>query len=311
MTNRPSEEEQVNIVKKNFLPHVRATMGGQYYPHFRALREAGVEIKEGLGKTEVQPKKVSGQFTPRKYDKPVSAAVSTINNISQPTTSWAPESRPVPVRREYTELHAPLSKVYQALLSRNLIKPLDPRPLPNPLPRNFKTDAHCAFHQTAGHTTDQCFHLRNIIQDLIDRGTIAPPANPKPDTTHNPLPNHANAIFLEENPEFDPSTQIIPIHSPKPLQIFPYFLLHPTSLADQALSLLTRACIAVRTRSRNGSMKLSEVLNQLLEFGLKLPSQMSIDCQRFSTLFLEARKWARESDSWVVPTDEVSLDDVV
>ena len=58
-------------------------------------------------------------------------------------------------------------------------------------------------------------------------------------------------------------------------------------------------------------MELSEVLNQLLEFRLKLPSQMIIDCQRFSTLFLEERKWARESDSWVVPIDEVSLDDVV
>ena len=66
-------------------------MGGQYYPHFPALREAGVEIEESLVKIEVEPKKVSGQFTPRKYDKPANATVSTINNISQPTTSWYPK----------------------------------------------------------------------------------------------------------------------------------------------------------------------------------------------------------------------------
>jgi len=34
ITNRTSKEEHVSIVKKNFISHVRATMGGQYYPHF-------------------------------------------------------------------------------------------------------------------------------------------------------------------------------------------------------------------------------------------------------------------------------------
>ena len=82
MTNRLSEDEQVNIVKKNFLPHVQATMGGQYYPHFWDLIEIWVEIEEGLAKTYVEPKKVSRQFTPRKYDKPASVAVLTISNIS-------------------------------------------------------------------------------------------------------------------------------------------------------------------------------------------------------------------------------------
>jgi len=117
MTNRHFEDEQVSIMKKNLLPHVRAMMGGQYYPHFRALWEAGVEIEEGLAKTEVEPKKVSGQFTPRKYEKLTNPTVSTINNISQLATSWAPESCPNPIKKEYTELHAPLSKVYQSLLS--------------------------------------------------------------------------------------------------------------------------------------------------------------------------------------------------
>ena len=100
MTNRPFEEELVNIVKKSFLPHIQATMGGQYYPHFWALIEVEVEIEEGLAKKEAELRKVIGQSTPQKYDKPASAAVSTINNISQPTTSWAPESRPAPIRRE-------------------------------------------------------------------------------------------------------------------------------------------------------------------------------------------------------------------
>ena len=92
----------------------------------------------------------------------------------------------------------------------NLGNELGSRPLPNPLPKNFKPDARCNFHQSVDHTTDQCFHLPNIIRGLIDRGIIAPPVNPKPNNTHNPLPNHTNAIFLEEDPEFDPSTHIVP-----------------------------------------------------------------------------------------------------
>ena len=58
-------------------------------------------------------------------------------------------------------------------------------------------------------------------------------------------------------------------------------------------------------------MELLVKLNKLLEFGMKFPSEMTIDCQKFNTLFTEARKWARESNNLMVPVNEVSLDNVV
>ena len=107
----------------------------------------------------------------------------------------------------------PISKVFEKLKEKGLLKPLDPKPVPNPLPARFDVSKRCAFHQGLGHDTDKCFSLRHAIQDLIDTKVIAPPT--RPSITNNPFPNHnfgrgprINCLMSKEEGEKDPSELI-------------------------------------------------------------------------------------------------------
>ena len=89
---------------------------------------------------------------------------------------------------EFHELYMPMSQVFDKLKAKGLLKPLDPKPIPNPLLSKFDVNKRCAYHQIPGHDTDRCFTLRHAIQDLIDNKVIVPPT--RPSITNNPLPNH-------------------------------------------------------------------------------------------------------------------------
>ena len=103
-----------------------------------------------------------------------------------------------------------VSKVFEKLKAKGLLKPLDPRPIPNPLPIRFDVTKRCAYHQSPGHDTDKCFGLCHADQDLIENKVIIPPT--RPSVTNNPLPNHnfgrgprINYLMIEEESEEDPS----------------------------------------------------------------------------------------------------------
>ena len=95
-------------------------------------------------------------------------------------------------KRAFIELSMPLGLVYKKALEAGLIKPLEPRALPNPLPRGHNANEYCDYHQEPRHKTDVCRNLRHRIQDLIDNKLILPP-RPRPNITTNPLPNHGQA----------------------------------------------------------------------------------------------------------------------
>ena len=49
----------------------------------------------------------------------------------------------------------------------------NPRPFdPNPRPSWWKEAAYCDYHQNKGHSTLNCFNLKDKIQDLIDDGEL-------------------------------------------------------------------------------------------------------------------------------------------
>ena len=94
--------------------------------------------------------------------------------------------------------------MFDKLKAKGLLKPLDPRPIPNSLPLKFYVNKRCAYHQILGHDTDRCFTLRHEIQDLIDNTVLASPT--RPSITNNPLPNHnfgkgprVNCLMTEED----------------------------------------------------------------------------------------------------------------
>ena len=106
-----------------------------------------------------------------------------------------------------------MSQVFEKLKPKGLLKPLDPRLIPNPLRARFDVSKRYAYHQSPSHDTDKCFGLRYAIQDLIYTKVIAPPT--RPSITNNPLPNHnfgrgsrINSLMTEEEGENDSSKLI-------------------------------------------------------------------------------------------------------
>ena len=46
MMNKPSEEEQIQMVVKNLLPIYHEHLFAQYFPHFKALIIAGTQVED-------------------------------------------------------------------------------------------------------------------------------------------------------------------------------------------------------------------------------------------------------------------------
>ena len=99
--------------------------------------------------------------------------------------------------------------MFEKLKAKGLLKPLDPRPIINPLPTKFDVSKRCAYHQGPDHDTNKCYNLHCAIQDLIDTKVIAPPT--RLNITNNPLINHnfgrgprINCLILEEEGGEDP-----------------------------------------------------------------------------------------------------------
>ena len=83
-----------------------------------------------------------------------------------------------------------MSRVLEKLARQGLLKPMEPKPLPNPLPSHYNLSLYCHFHQQKGHDTDNCVRLKHEIQDLIDSRKIPDPEKDQPNTHRNPLPNY-------------------------------------------------------------------------------------------------------------------------
>ena len=87
-----------------------------------------------------------------------------------------------------------LTQAYENLSSKGFIKPLDPTPMPNPIPSTWNLNEYCHYHQKFGHKTDNCFCLKYEIQDLIDNGTLQNPnIITKPNIRKKPSPDYHRA----------------------------------------------------------------------------------------------------------------------
>ncbi|KAF5932134.1 hypothetical protein HYC85_028305 [Camellia sinensis] len=208
----------------------------------------GVQIedamKQGLiDQDREQPRKT---FNRNNNTSSSGAATTRASEVSMVTTIPPPLPRPMAAspffgasgsntqttrfqprgQRTFTPLYMPLSKALGVLIKKGHLKPLEPRPLPNPLPPSHNPAKYCAYHQQHGHDTDQCFRLCHEIQDLIDKQVIVPPE--KPNVTTNPLPSHNQAPppkrinFIQTGVVFyNPNIYITPSHLLKPEVLLP------------------------------------------------------------------------------------------
>nr|CAN70565.1 hypothetical protein VITISV_035222 [Vitis vinifera] len=92
--------------------------------------------------------------------------------VTVPQDRFPPHRR---CRRHFSDLSAPLSRVFEMFQAMGFLAPLAPRALPDPVPPQFRLDLYCAYHQSVGHHTDRCTALRHAIQDIVDSGTFGHP----------------------------------------------------------------------------------------------------------------------------------------
>ncbi|GLJ07896.1 hypothetical protein SUGI_0076310 [Cryptomeria japonica] len=94
-----------------------------------------------------------------------SGSSSTNNQVNTQTTSKS--------RRKYTPLGEPLESVFKKLVANKIITIPDFPPYePIVKPNWWNDDEYCEFHKIKGHKIGNYHQLKNIIQDLIDRGDI-------------------------------------------------------------------------------------------------------------------------------------------
>ncbi|KAL7260055.1 hypothetical protein ACSBR1_005839 [Camellia fascicularis] len=134
-----------------------------------------VENRDGDRRTKTVPSNPNPAPGKDQRAKAASAdPFASASGKSQQTSKYLPRGR-----RAFHALYMPFSKALQILVKKGHLKPLEPRPLTNPLPAKHDGTQYCAYHQQTGHTTDNCFRLRHEVQDLFDNGVVLPPSSAK------------------------------------------------------------------------------------------------------------------------------------
>ena len=105
--------------------------------------------------------------------------------------------------------------LYAYLLERKLVIPLFQRPKEVPLPPGFDPFKKWEHHFRAeGHTLEECFHLKNLVQVLIDNKLIQFDNTTALNIVTDPLPPHqegnVNAIITMEEKVLDFSSPSFP-----------------------------------------------------------------------------------------------------
>ena len=159
MRSRPSEKDQIKMIIKGTKPSIynKLRRMTSMISDFRQLTETVMDIEE----EEAENKKSRGQWQDRKSNGGSSRNEDAEVNMVQ--------------KRLFSNLREPMSQIFEKLKRQGLLRPLKPKPVPDPLPSKINPSLHCAFHQFPGHETDRCARLRHEIQNLIDAGKIPDP----------------------------------------------------------------------------------------------------------------------------------------
>ena len=109
----------------------------------------------------------------------------------------------------------PITDLYAYLLERKLETPMFYRSREGPPSPGFDPSKKCKHHFGAkGHILEECHHLRDCVQDLIDNKLIQFDNATAPNIITNPLPPHqegnVNAIITVEERVSDFSSSSFP-----------------------------------------------------------------------------------------------------
>ncbi|KAF5933248.1 hypothetical protein HYC85_029419 [Camellia sinensis] len=182
MTDRPSERDQVQMMVRNLEHDMLQKLIVAPLFIFKSLHELGVQVENAFN-SGIIPR--ISEPTRRAIARSTNAgssvipkpteinAVATANPFAKPSLQTAGPA--LAQGRTFAPLFMSLTSALKALMERGHLKPLDPQPLPDPLPARHNPSKYCMYHQQRGHGTDHCYRLRHEVQNLIDNRTIAPP----------------------------------------------------------------------------------------------------------------------------------------
>ncbi|XP_070010905.1 uncharacterized protein [Nicotiana sylvestris] len=120
--------------------------------------------------------------------------------------------REPPRRPNYTPIGKPYSTLFPKLVQMNLLQPIPPNGQ-NPESPSYQQGVRCAYHSgVEGHDTNNCWTLKQAVENLLEQGKIVLKDNDVPNVTNNPLPAHNNGPIIGmiyEDKEFDPALKAI------------------------------------------------------------------------------------------------------
>ena len=156
----------------------------------RKTKEADVHMVDNASE---RPRGVASTYAP-----PAAKPYQQQNQSAQVPNrafNWRRRSDPPrPFRKEdqkYTPLPMSMANLYAYLLERKLVTPMFLRPREGPPSPNFDPSKKCKHHFRAeGHTLEECHHLKDLVQDLIDNKLIQFDNVVTPYIIKNPLPPH-------------------------------------------------------------------------------------------------------------------------
>ncbi|XP_077239720.1 uncharacterized protein LOC143880621 [Tasmannia lanceolata] len=197
---KSEEIRTLEDIANRFVEQFSMEEGIDYFLDFNHLIKTGTQIEDALSKG-LRSRVPSDS---REGKRPMVAPKEVHNMNTAPPARRVNFGEGRPERKEprrFDPLPYSLSVALKKLLRDKKIELLEPREAPNPLPRYWRKDYYCEYHQGVGHLTDRCMALKHKIQDMIEAKKISVEA---PNVTRNPLPTHATpppnvyAILTEE-----------------------------------------------------------------------------------------------------------------
>ncbi|XP_077215948.1 uncharacterized protein LOC143850601 [Tasmannia lanceolata] len=187
IANRFVEQFSMEEGIDNLSPQYYHHMAIQYFLDFNHLIKTGTQIEDALSKG-LRSRVPSDS---REGKRPMVAPKEVHSMNTAPPARRVNFGEGRPERKEpnrFDPLPYSLSVALKKLLRDKKIELLEPREAPNPLPRYWRKDYYCEYHQGVGHLTDRCMALKHKIQDMIEAKKFFVEA---PNVTRNPLPTHA------------------------------------------------------------------------------------------------------------------------
>src|SRR3989440_5592406 len=178
--NKPDESELIKIFINGTLSPFRDKMYFTLLKDFSEVHQMGLKIEDRLLEDQKanarnnlwneHDNNVDNCSSSKRKHKGASGSKNSKLGVKQ-SVNFVRSGK----ERMFSNFGEPMSKILERYIKRGLLQPLEPKPLPDPLPANFNLQAYCKFHRVKGNDTDRCRRLRHEIQNLIDEGKIPDP----------------------------------------------------------------------------------------------------------------------------------------